>query len=62
MYKEGRDVLEEETREIEVPKVWDIEEFGTLDNCEETIALLRDTWWPQAAKPEGDKLSKKFLV
>ena len=32
----------------------DMEEFDTLASCEKTIAILGDTWWPQAAKQEGD--------
>ena len=38
-----------------------MEEFGTLDNIEKTIATLGNRWWPQAAKQGGDKTSKKFL-
>ena len=38
----------------------DMEEFGTLDSSEKTIAMiLGDRWWPQAAIQEGDKISKK---
>ena len=33
--------------------------FGTLDSEEKTIAILGDRWWPQAAKQEGNKISKK---
>ena len=58
IYKEEWDVLEEEMREIDE---WDIEEFDTLDSNEKTIAVLGDRWWPQAAKQEGDKISKTFL-
>ena len=47
MYKEERDVLEEEMREIDE---CDMEEFDTLDSSEKTIAILGDRWWPQAAK------------
>ena len=39
MYKEERDMLEEEMREIDE---CDMEEFGTLDSSEATIAVLRD--------------------
>ena len=39
----------------------DMEKFGTLDSSEKTIAILGDRWWPQKAKQEGDKISKKFL-
>ena len=58
MYKEERDVLKEEMREIDE---CDMEEFDTLDSSEKTIAILGDRWWPQAAKQEGDTISKKFL-
>ena len=40
-YEEERDVLEEEMREIDE---CDMEEFGTLDSSEETIAILGDRW------------------
>ena len=39
----------------------DMEEFDTLDNSEKTIAILGDRWWPQTAKQEGNKVSKKLL-
>ena len=39
----------------------DMEEFGTLDSNEKTIAVLGDRWWPQKAKQQGDKISAKFL-
>ena len=50
MYKEQRDVLEEEMREIDE---CDVEDFGTLDSSENTIAVLGDRWWPQAPKGRG---------
>ena len=43
MYKEERDVLEEEIREIDE---CDMEEFDTLDSSEKTIVILGDRWWP----------------
>ena len=45
IYKEERDALEEEMREI---YEHDTEEFGTLDNSEKMIAtlLIADRWWP----------------
>ena len=55
MYQEERDVLEEETRKIDER---DMEEFGILDSSEKTIVTLRDRWWPQVAKQEGDEISK----
>ena len=39
----------------------DMEQFGTLDSSEKTIAVLGHRWWPQKAKQQGDKISKKFL-
>ena len=38
-----------------------MEKFGTRDSSEKTIAILGDRWWPQTAKQQGDKISKKFL-
>ena len=38
-----------------------MDKFGTLDSSEKTIAILGDRWWPQTAKREGDKISKKFI-
>ena len=38
-----------------------MEEFGRLENSEKTIANLRDRWWPQTAKQDGDRISKPFL-
>ena len=58
IFKEERDVLEEEMREIDE---CDMEEFDTLGSSEKTIAILGDRWRPQAAKQEGDKISKTFL-
>ena len=37
----------------------DMDKFGTLDRSEKTIAILGDRW-PQTAKQQGDKISKKF--
>ena len=51
-------MLEEEMRKIDE---CDIEQFGTLNSSEKTLAILGDRWWPQAAKQEGDKISKRFL-
>ena len=50
IYKEERDVLQEEMREIDE---CDMEEFGTLDSSEKTVAIPGDRWWPQ----EGDKFN-----
>ena len=58
IYKEERDVLEEMRKMDECG----MEKFGTLvDSSEKTIAILGDRWWPQTAKQQGDKISKKFL-
>ena len=56
MYKEERDASEDIRRIDEC----DMDKFSTLDNNEKTIAILGDRWWPQKAKQEGDKISKKF--
>ena len=58
LYKQERIVLEEGMRKIDE---CDVDKFGTLDSSEKTIAILGDRWWPQTAKQEGDKISKKFL-
>ena len=58
IYKEQRDVLEEMRKLDEC----DTEEFGRLESSEKTIAILRDRWWSQTAKQEGDKISKQFYV
>ena len=31
------------------------------DSREKTIAILGDRWWPQTAKQDEDRTSKKFL-
>ena len=54
--EEERDVLEK-MRKIDEGGM---EKFGTLDSSEKTTAILGDRWWPQKAKQEGDKISKKF--
>ena len=41
MHKEERHVLEEEMREVDA---CDMEEFGTLDSRDKTIAILGDRW------------------
>ena len=56
MCKEERDLLEMKKIDKCV-----MERFGTLDRREKTITVLGDRWWPQKAKQEGHKLSKKFL-
>ena len=59
MYQEERDVLEKEMRDIDE---CDMEGFDTLDSSENTIAMLEDRWWPQAAKQKGVKISSTFLM
>ena len=41
--------------------VCDMEEFGSLEVSEKTIAILGDRWWPQTAKQDGDRISKQIL-
>ena len=57
IYKEERDVLEEEMMKIDG---CGMEKFDTPDNIEKTIAILGDRWGPQTAKQQGDKINKKF--
>ena len=52
---EERDALE--MRKLDV---CDMEEFVRLESSEKTIAILRDKWWPQTAKQDGDRKSKPF--
>ena len=37
----------------------DMEEFGRLEICEKTTAILGDRWWPQKANQDGDRISKQ---
>ena len=55
IYKEERDVFEE----MKIDECG-MEKFCTLDSSEKTIAILGDRWWPQTAKQQGDKITKKF--
>ena len=57
MYKEERDVLE--MRKIDEHGM---ENFGSLDSSEKTVAILGDKWWAQTAKQEGDMTSKKVSL
>ena len=54
MYKEERDVLNKEIRKIDE---CDMDESGTLDSTEKTIAILRDRWRPQVVQQEWDNMS-----
>ena len=38
-----------------------MEELGRSESSEKTIAVLGDRWWPQTAKQEEDRTSKRFL-
>ena len=58
LYKEERDMLEEEMREV---KEGGIKSFDVLDSREKTVAILADRWWPQTAKQDVDKICKRFL-
>ena len=57
IYKEERNASQKMRKIDEC----DMKEFGTLDSSEKTIAILGDRWWPQKAKQQGDKTSKKLL-
>ena len=56
MHKEKRDALEMRTIDET-----NMERISTLHNTKKTIAILRDRWWPQKAKEEGDKVNKTFM-
>ena len=58
LYKEERDVLEGEMRDMNEGGT---ESFEGLDSREKTIAILGDRWWPQTVKQEGDKICERFL-
>ena len=58
LYKEERDVLEGEMRELDKSGK---KSFDALDSREKTIAILGDRWWPQTAKQDGDKICRRFL-
>ena len=57
MYKKERDMLEEMRKVDEC----DMEEFGTLDSSENTIAIPGGRWWLQTAKQKGDKTIETLL-
>ena len=56
-------IHQEERDALEMSKIDEcgMEKCGALDSSEKTIAITGDRWWPQTAKQEGDKISKKFL-
>ena len=41
--------------------VGDMEDFGSLESSEETIAILGDRWWPQTTKQGGDRICIQFI-
>ena len=59
MHKSEQGVLEEEMRKI---SECGMEQFGSLDSCEKTIAILGDRWRPQTAKQEGDNSEADFFL
>ena len=58
LYKEERDILEEEMREV---KEGGTNSCDALHNREKTIAILGDRW-SQTAKQDGDKNVKGSCV
>ena len=58
VYGKKRDALEEEMRKLDER---DMEEFGRLESSEKAIAILGDRWWPQTAKQDGNRISKRFF-
>ena len=58
IYKEERNGLKEMRKLDEC----DMEEFGRLEGSENTIAILGDRWWLQAAKQDEYGISKQFYV
>ena len=58
MYKEERDTLEKEIREV---NEGGMNLFDALDNREKIIAILGDRCGPQTAKQNGDNICKRFL-
>ena len=39
----------------------DMEYFGRLESSEKIMVTLGDRWWPQTAKQDGGRISKRFL-
>ena len=58
IHKEERDAFEEMGKVDECG----MEEFGRLASSEKTIATRGHRWWPQTAKQDGDRISKRFYV
>ena len=54
--KEERYALEE----MKKLDVCDMEEFGKTRECEKTLAILGDRWWPQMAIQDGGRIIKQF--
>ena len=42
--------------------VCDMKELVRLESSDKTIAILRDRWWQQTAKQDGDRISKQFSM
>ena len=59
LYKEERDTLETEMREV---MEGGMNLFEALDNREKTIAILGDRCWPQTANQDGDNICKRSCV
>lgn len=58
MPKDNRDVLEGEMREVNEGGV---ELFDASDSSEKAMTTLRDIWWPQRSKQDGDRICKRVL-
>ena len=58
IYKGERGLLEEEMRELDE---CDLEGFGRLESSEKTIAIPGYRWLSQAAKQDGDRISKHLV-
>ena len=58
LYKEERDTLEKEMREV---NEGGMNLFEALDDREKTIAIQGDRCLPQTARQDGDNICKKFL-
>ena len=50
----------EEMRQLVVDECDIQQEFSRLQNSERTIAILKDRWWSQTAKQDGNKVTKEF--
>ena len=57
LYQEERDVLEGEMRDSNKRGMGS---FDVFDRREKPIAILGDSWWPQTAKQDGDKICRRI--